>query len=298
VTEVSVFIPCYNGERVIARSIESLLAQTHRPAEIVVVDDGSTDRSLEVAARYPVRIVRHDGNRGVGAARNSGYREVRHELVGNLDADCAARPTWLERLLACFTSPDVAGAAAMVVEAVLDSRADRWRAVHMPLHFGAERIVDPDFLVGAGTVYRRSVIMEVGGYDERLRTSFDDSSISALVRRAGYTQIYEPAACVDHLKRDSVLSALDTYWRWRNALPDTHPWTARMVAGRFRRYARQGARRAREDWAGNRRELIPIDAFAPLYLLSRDVRQYVRSTGRPVEGAGSRSPAGRVSSGV
>ena len=85
---VSVIIPVYNGERYLAEAIESVLAQTYRPLEIIVVDDGSTDGSAEVAKRFgsPVRYC-FQPNSGAGAARNQGADLARGSFLAFLDAD-------------------------------------------------------------------------------------------------------------------------------------------------------------------------------------------------------------------
>src|SRR5262249_20882568 len=85
---VSILIPCYNAERWIAQAIESALAQTWYTKEIVVVDDGSTDRSLEVVRKFDGRIRWESGpNRGGGAARNRLLALARGEWLQYLDAD-------------------------------------------------------------------------------------------------------------------------------------------------------------------------------------------------------------------
>jgi glycosyltransferase involved in cell wall biosynthesis len=83
---VSVVVPVFNGERHLAAALESALGQTYEPLEVIVVDDGSTDGTGDLARRYPVRYVRQD-NQGTGAARNTGLAEARGSLVGHLDAD-------------------------------------------------------------------------------------------------------------------------------------------------------------------------------------------------------------------
>ncbi len=83
---VSVVIPVYNGEAFLDAAITSALSQTYEPIEVIVVDDGSTDRSATIAARHPVRLYRQP-NRGVSAARNTGVAAARGELITFLDAD-------------------------------------------------------------------------------------------------------------------------------------------------------------------------------------------------------------------
>jgi glycosyl transferase family 2 len=95
-TLVSVVIPCYNQARFLGDAIESVLAQTYPHFEIVVVDDGSTDNTSEVASRYPrVRCIRQE-NRGLAGARNTGIRQSNGGYLVFLDADDRLLPEALE----------------------------------------------------------------------------------------------------------------------------------------------------------------------------------------------------------
>ena len=99
---MSVVIPCYNQAHFLSEAIESVLAQSYPHFEIVVVDDGSTDDTPKVAARYPaVRCIRQD-NRGLSAARNAGLGCSEGEYVVFLDADDRLLPEALEVGLECF----------------------------------------------------------------------------------------------------------------------------------------------------------------------------------------------------
>jgi glycosyltransferase involved in cell wall biosynthesis len=98
---VSILIPCYNAERWIAQAIESALAQTWSEKEVIVVDDGSTDHSLEVIRQFDGRISWETGlNRGGNAARNRLLELARGEWLQYLDADDYLRPSKLQRQMA------------------------------------------------------------------------------------------------------------------------------------------------------------------------------------------------------
>jgi glycosyltransferase involved in cell wall biosynthesis len=96
VHSISVIIPAYNREAYISDAIESILRQTLPPAEIIVVDDGSTDRTAAIALSYgeKVRCISQE-NQGCGAARNTGLKEARGDLIAFLDSD----DIWLDRKL-------------------------------------------------------------------------------------------------------------------------------------------------------------------------------------------------------
>src|SRR5215204_5307150 len=99
---VSVIIPCYNQAHFLGEAIESVLAQSYPHFEIIVVDDGSTDNTFEVASHYSkVRLIRQE-NRGVSRARNAGLRESEGSYVVFLDADDRLLPGALDAGLECF----------------------------------------------------------------------------------------------------------------------------------------------------------------------------------------------------
>lgn len=95
---ISVVIPLYNKEKQIAKTLQTVLQQTFQNFEIVIINDGSTDNSLEVVKRINdtrIRII-HQENAGVSAARNKGIKEAKYELIAFLDADDEWKPEYLE----------------------------------------------------------------------------------------------------------------------------------------------------------------------------------------------------------
>ena len=213
--KVSVYIPAYNVAEFLSKCIESLLAQTLPPNEILVIDDGSRDASAEIAARYSrVTLIRHEKNRGLAAARNTAFQSARNEFVASLDADCVADPDWLASLVPHFADPKIAGAGGRLIEGVRRSVADRWRCAHMAQEWGAEAIDDPQFLFGCNNVFRKSAVLAAGGYDEAMRTNGEDADLSRRLHDHGWKLFYDPAARATHLRHDTVGSILDAYWRW------------------------------------------------------------------------------------
>jgi glycosyltransferase involved in cell wall biosynthesis len=100
---ISVIIPVYNGDNYLAEAIESALAQTYEPAEVIVVDDGSTDTSAEIARGFSPRVSYcYQTNHGLGASRNRGTDEARGDFLTFLDADDIWVSDKLNRQMAAF----------------------------------------------------------------------------------------------------------------------------------------------------------------------------------------------------
>ena len=166
---VTVAIACYNQGRYLADAVESALAQT-AGAEVVVVDDGSTDDTAAVAARYPgVRTVRQP-NAGLSAARNTGAREARGEYVVFLDADDRLRPGAVAAGLACFESHP---GSAFVSGDHVRVRADgSFLVAHDRSAPDADaylRLLRGNYIGMHGAVmYRRAALLAAGGFDPAL----------------------------------------------------------------------------------------------------------------------------------
>lgn len=216
--KLTVYIPCYNAARFIEASIQALLAQTRPPDEVLVIDDGSSDNSVELASRFPVRIIRHKKNKGLAAARNTAFANATHPLVGAIDADVLPDPTWLEYLLEHFADHRVAGVGGRLIEAHRSSPADAWRAEQMSQDLGLERIdiEQPSHrrLGGFGTIFRKEAVMSVGGYDEKYRTNYEDVDLCARLLAAGHRLVFEPRSVAYHQRRDSIQSVIRTSWHW------------------------------------------------------------------------------------
>jgi len=282
VTRVTVYIPAYNASKFLARAIESLLVQTYTADEIIVIDDGSRDETGEIAHRYSqVKVVRHDANRGLGATRNTAVRTAQNEFVASLDADCVAEPEWLAALVVAMADPKVAGVGGKLTEGVQVNVADRWRRAHMPQEWGDSLVRNPKFLFGCNSLLRKSLVLEAGGYDERMRTNGEDTDLSARLRARGWDLLYTPVARATHLRHDSTASILDTYWRWWrfgvNAYADGPHLRSVLGHAIFVHFRYNFLDPLREDIEARRWELVPLDFLILAYFPYRDFRLWLNA---------------------
>lgn len=186
---VSVVIPAFNRERFLRQAVQSVHAQRPwRPAEIIVVDDASTDGTAELAQRLDVRLIRHEENRGAASARNSGFQAASHPWVALLDSD----DEWLDHHLATLWQHRhgrvlVSGAALISGDDMRPVRyhgvpGRRPRAIPSP----AQILWPENFIATSGTLVRADAVREVGGFDDSLRHAEDlDLWVRLLERRPG-----------------------------------------------------------------------------------------------------------------
>jgi glycosyltransferase involved in cell wall biosynthesis len=171
---VSVIIPCYNGEAFLEEAIESALSQTYQRVEVIVVDDGSTDRSPAIAHKFPVRYLRQY-NRGLTETRNRGIRESKGHYVLFLDADDRLRPEGIEAgVCALLERPECAMIVGDHVFVSEDGRhlRDSHKDCLNTSHYQA--LLKSNFIEMISSVlFRRDVLEEVGGFDTRLRVAED-----------------------------------------------------------------------------------------------------------------------------
>lgn len=175
---VSVVIPAYNYARFLGEAIESALKQTLPPLEVIVVDDGSTDNTAEVLARYGDRVrVLRQKNQGVSVAANHGAEMARGDLLAFLDADDIWLPRKLElQVQRFFANPDLGLVHCGVADINTDGKVLRqylnglegWVATEMLL-FRRATILGG----GSGAVIQRSTFQAVGGFDPCISVSQD-----------------------------------------------------------------------------------------------------------------------------
>ena len=182
---VSVVIPCYNQARFLTEAVKSVLAQTYPNVEIVIVNDGSTDRTAAMAAHYPQARYLYQSNQGRSAARNSGARRSKGDYLVFLDADDMLLKTALEDGMNCFNAHPESGCVY--------GRYHLIEADGTPLPTPPRTVSDindyPAFLrhngVGmlAGMIFRRAVFESVNGFDPALHACEDHELFMRIARQ-------------------------------------------------------------------------------------------------------------------
>jgi GT2 family glycosyltransferase len=211
---VSVIVVCWNAADVLGRCVEHLFAQDYENYEIVVVDDGSDDATVQVAQeasrRGVLRLVQSRRNRGCPSARNLGLRQADGEIVAFIDADGFAATQWLSEVVEAFGEDSSIGGIASTVffddnPLVVNGAGgivnrQGWAAdLSMNESYEVAEIASEAlYPMGCGMALRREAIERVGPFDERMLNYYDDVDYGTRLWRAGYRVEVASRAWIDH----------------------------------------------------------------------------------------------------
>lgn len=231
---VSVVVPILDAAPTLPRCLAALVALGSAPDEILLVDNGSTDGSLDLVRAvlreraWPGAISLTEPRRGASAARNTGIRAAKGDVIAFTDSDCAPEPGWLAALTAPFADPRVGAVAGRVVPAAPDSTVELFSALYT-LRLGERPARFERWTPWAGgfptanLAVRRRLLEALGGFDESLRIYGEDYDLCARLYTRGAQIVYAPEARVRHHHRTSVRGML----RQAFGFGRSHAWLLR-----------------------------------------------------------------------
>lgn len=197
--KVSIMVATLNNERTIGECLKSLFEQDYPTdkLEVIIVDGGSKDSTLEIAKKYPAKIIIKPFN--VPEAYNYVIKSLDSDVIGLVDADAKVEKSWLRKLLQHLGNPNVAGASGTIEtwnnEAILP------RCIGYDLKYRYSRIKGyANRIATMNLLLKRRIIEEVGGFNEKLPTQYD-TEFGVRVTSLGYTFVLEPQAKCYHFNR-------------------------------------------------------------------------------------------------
>jgi len=202
---VSVVVCAYNAERTIDQCLASLAVLNYPDYEVIVVNDGSRDRTREIAESYEYCRIINQPNKGLSVARNVGAEAATGEIVAYTDSDCVADPDWLTYLVAKMEASALAACGGPNFPPPEDALVPAAVAVAPggPTHVLISDEV-AEHIAGCNMAFRREALLQLGGFDPVYRAAGDDVDICWRFQDAGYTIGFSPAAVVWHFRRNTV----------------------------------------------------------------------------------------------
>jgi len=218
-------IPTWNRRDLLLNLFESLAAQTRPFDEIIVVDNGSTDNSAELAERAGARVLRMGRNSGFAAAVNRGIEAAETDWIAILNNDVTLKPDWLEKLLAVATLEDACFASGKILQAAdpsrLDGTFDEISRGACASRCGSGKPDAPAwsqprrirFAPMTAAIFRRQLFRDLGGLDETFGSYMEDVDFGLRCALAGREGSYVPSAVAYH-RGSATLGgwSKDTVW--------------------------------------------------------------------------------------
>ena len=205
VPRVSVVICSYNSERTMKACLESLEKLRYPDFEVIVVNDGSKDRTLEISESFPFCRIISQVNKGLSVARNVGAEASTGEIVAYTDSDCVVDPDWLTYLVAKMEAAHLHACGGPNFPPPEDNLVAAAVAVSPggPTHVLLSDDV-AEHIAGCNMAFNRDTLLRLGGFDPVFRTAGDDIDICWRFQDAGYTIGFAPAAMVWHFRRNTI----------------------------------------------------------------------------------------------
>lgn len=212
--KVAVVIVNWNGAKFLERCLTALINQTVKAHEIILLDNASSDESIKIAQRFPVRLIQQNSNTGFARGNNLAIEAASNESewIALINPDAYAEPHWLETLLAAAeTHPEFDVFTSRLLNAadptLLDGAGDAyhisglvWRIGHgKPVSETTEKTREVFSPCAAAALYRRSALREVGGFDEDYFCYIEDVDLGFRLRLAGYRCLYVPESVAHHV---------------------------------------------------------------------------------------------------
>lgn len=228
----SIIVPVYNAEKTIASCLSAILTQDYsRIADVIVVDDGSTDKTAEITQTFSQVKIVSQKNAGPAAARNRGAKEASGEILFFTDSDCVPQQDWVSKMVPHFIRDKngvVAGSYG-----ITNSDEILARCIHQEILFRHQKLMpDEPRVFGSYNFAIRKILFEkVAGFDEKYRyPSGEDNDLSYKVIASGYKIYFERSALVNHVHPSRLGRYLFEQYRhgfWRVKMYKNHPAMSR-----------------------------------------------------------------------
>jgi O-antigen biosynthesis protein len=201
---VSVVVCSYNGACTISETLEHTHKLDYPNYEVIVVDDGSSDATAEIARRHGANVISVK-NGGLSRARNIGMRAATGEIVAYVDDDAYPDPQWLQYLAHTFTTTNHAAVGGPNLPPKGDGPIAECvaNAPGGPMHVLVSD-QEAEHIPGCNMAFRRSALLALDGFDGQFRVAGDDVDLCWRILDSGWTIGFNPAAVVWHHRRNSV----------------------------------------------------------------------------------------------
>ena len=215
--KISIYIPVYNGEKTIKKAIDSILKQTIKVNEIIIVNDFSNDDTLKIVKSYKnIKIINNKKNLGLSASRNIAIKKCKNKIIANIDADIVLEKNWLFKMKKYLKEKDVVMCGGNTKEKYVRNIYNKWRSERYPLNWGKKNKKNPAFLFGCNSIQYKYLWKKIKGYNPIFRSAGDDVDYGKKIAAANFNTFYVNNAYCFHLQNDNLHTLSYRVWRYHS----------------------------------------------------------------------------------
>jgi len=224
---ISVVMPNLNSASTIGKALEAAFASRYRNFEVVVVDDGSDDNSIEIIEKYPCRLIELNGHHGTSKARNTGALKSKGDYIFFIDSDCLLKEDTFSIVNRTINSLDdnVVIGGTYSCEPYDRGFFNKFQAVFVN-YFETRWPDRPDYIAAHAMIIKREAFIKSGGFPERFMPIIEDVEFSHRLKRQGYRLIINPEIEVRHIFNFNLLKSM------KNAIRKTMYWSMYSLRNR------------------------------------------------------------------
>ena len=213
---ISLYIAAYNAEKTIEKSIKSILQQTLKPKEIIIINDCSTDKTLDLLKKFnQIKIINNKKNYGLAKSRNIALKYSKYNFLASIDSDVVCKKNWLETLFNTMEKKNADLIGGKLIDKYIKEPANHWRSYYLKQNWGDKQINNPQFIFGANFLLNKKKIKSLNiKYNETFRTNGEDVNFSKVLKSKNCNLYYEPRALCYHYQFDDITSLSKRYWRY------------------------------------------------------------------------------------
>lgn len=214
--KVSFYVAAYNAENTISRCLNSIINQSIKPLEIIVINDGSVDDTSKILLNFKknIKIITNSKNLGLAQSRNIAIKNSIGDYIAALDADVLCSKNWLKFLLKDLQFKNIDLAGGKLIELNNKDSVNKWRELNMRQNWGDKDILNPNFVFGCNTLLKRNIWENFFKYDQNYKTNGEDVNFSRRLRDRNFNTFYNSKAICYHMQFDNIDSLSKRYWRY------------------------------------------------------------------------------------
>lgn len=218
-SQISIYVPAFNAENTIKLCIDSILSQTIKPYEILVINDASTDNTESILLKFgnKIKIIKNSKNLGVSHSMNIANNHLKTKFIAKIDADVELNINWVELLMNKMLDENITLIGGKMYEKFTENSYNLWRSKRLKQNWGEKDLSNPKFIFGCNNILNVSKIGNIKKYRTDLdyfKTNGEDIEFSNFLKQNNHKLFYSSDAVCYHLQNDNEVSLSKRYWRY------------------------------------------------------------------------------------